>query len=137
MKLIKILSLSFLLPLLASADDGFVELFNGTDLTGWKLNETPESFKVENGEIVAMGPRCHLFYVGDVNGANFKDFEAKLKVLVKPSSNAGFFFHTTFQDEGWPSQGYEAQICSTTYKKDPKKTGSLYWCRKRDGYCAA
>ena len=127
MKPLHLLLLSLILPILAVADDdGFVELFNGKDLTGWKVNETAESFKVENGELVAKGPRCHLFYVGDLNGAKFKDFEAKLKVMTKTGANAGFFFHTAFQDQGWPKQGYEAQICATTYKKDKKKTGSLY-----------
>ncbi|MBU6300080.1 MAG: DUF1080 domain-containing protein [Verrucomicrobia bacterium] len=104
--------------------EGFTELLNGKDLTGWKASENPASFKVENGELIAFGNRAHLFYVGDFHGADFTDFEAKLKVMTKPSANAGFYFHTAFQDEGWPSKGYECQINAT--HKDPKKTGSLY-----------
>ncbi|MEM7011057.1 MAG: DUF1080 domain-containing protein [Verrucomicrobiota bacterium] len=110
----------------AADEEGFTELFNGKDLSGWKLNETPESFKVADGVLIANGPRCHLFYTGDVNGGKFTDFEAKLKVLIKPKSNAGFYFHTAFQDEGWPKKGFEAQLCATSYEKDAKKTGSLY-----------
>ncbi len=105
-------------------DEGFVELFNGKDFTGWKISENPDSFKVVDGELVAHGPRAHLFYVGEVGGANFTDFEAKLKVMTKPGANAGFYFHTEYQEEGWPNKGYEAQINAT--HKDPKKTGSLY-----------
>jgi len=41
-----------------------------------------------------------------------------------PGSNSGVYFHTAFQAEGWPDQGYECQVNST--HKDPKKTGSLY-----------
>ncbi|MEM0967930.1 MAG: DUF1080 domain-containing protein [Verrucomicrobiota bacterium] len=102
----------------------FVELFNGQDLTGWKVSEHPDSFSVQDGELVAVGPRAHLFYVGDVHGAVWKDFEVKMKVLTKPNANAGFYFHTEWQEEGWPAKGYEAQINAT--HKDPKKTGSIY-----------
>ena len=116
------------LPLFSQAaepdSDGFYELLNGKDLSGWKVSENPDSFKVVEGELVAIGPRAHLFYAGEVGGAEFTDFEAKLKVLTKPSANAGFYFHTKFQEEGWPNKGYEAQINAT--HKDPKKTGSLY-----------
>lgn len=104
--------------------DGFVELFNGTDLSGWKAAEHPESFQVQSGELVAHGARAHLFYVGDFHGAMFGDFEAKLQVMTKPGANAGFYFHTAFQEQGWPAKGYECQINAT--HKDPKKTGSLY-----------
>jgi len=128
----KSLAACFLLPLLASAAlaetqpdaEGFFELLNGTDLSGWKVSENPDSFSVANGVLVALGERAHLFYAGDVHGANFTDFEAKLTVMTKPNANAGFYFHTEFQAEGWPAKGYESQINAT--HKDPKKTGSLY-----------
>ena len=106
-------------------EEGFVQAFNGKDLTGWKVNENPDSFRVENGELIAHGERAHLFYTGPNGNASFTDFEAKLMVMTKPNANAGFYFHTQFQDEGWPKKGYEAQI-NATYEKDPKKTGSLY-----------
>lgn len=124
LKTLVALFLSSAALLTAQDEDGFHELLNGKDLTGWKVNENPDSFKVVDGELVALGERSHLFYVGSVGGAKFTDFEAKLVILTKPSANAGFYFHTEFQDEGWPKKGYEAQINAT--HKDPKKTGSLY-----------
>jgi hypothetical protein len=132
MKLLSTLALAILLPGLASADhhksgEGFVELFNGKNLDGWKINESPDSWKVENGEIIIKGPRSHLFYAGKVNNAEFTNFEVKLKVLTKAKANAGFYFHTKFQDSGWPKKGFEAQINAT--HGDPKKTGSLYGVR--------
>ena len=42
--------------------EGWISLFNGKSLNGWKANENPESFKVEEGAIVAQGNRSHLFY---------------------------------------------------------------------------
>ena len=39
----------------------------------------------------------------------------------------GIYFHTQFQNEGWPKYGFEAQVNNSPVgKKDPKKTGSLY-----------
>ncbi len=108
----------------AEEEQGFVELFNGKNLEGWRASENPDSFRVEDGELVAHGKRSHLFYTGPVNEATFDDFEARLVVMTKPGANAGFYFHTEFQEEGWPAKGHEAQINAT--QKDPKKTGSLY-----------
>ena len=132
MKAICIFALTLLTAGVTLADhhedkDGFIELFNGKDLTGWKINESPDSWSVVEGELICKGPRSHLFYAGEVNKADFKDFEVKLKVLTKPKANAGFYFHTKFQKDGWPKKGFEAQINAT--HSDPKKTGSLYGVR--------
>src|SRR5437588_2730590 len=41
---------------LARADDAPINLFNGTDLTGWvNVNCAPDTFKVVDGEIVTTG----------------------------------------------------------------------------------
>ncbi|MGL4400191.1 MAG: 3-keto-disaccharide hydrolase [Luteolibacter sp.] len=107
----------------AELESGFISLFDGKTLDGWKTNETPDSFSVEDGAIKAFGKRCHLFYEGPVNGAKFKDFELRMDVMTRPNSNGGVFFHTEFQKEGWPS-GYEVQVNNT--QKDPQKSGTLY-----------
>ena len=45
--------------------------------------------------------------------------------MTKPKSNSGVFFHTKWQDDGWPDRpGMEAQVNQT--QGDPVKTGSLY-----------
>lgn len=100
-------------------------LFDGRTLMGWQSNpEHPESFSIEDGAIKVNGERSHLFYVGTVSNARFQDFELKAKVKTMPQANAGIYFHTEYQEEGWPDKGYEAQV-NTTHR-DPKKTGSLY-----------
>ena len=63
------------------AADEWVSLFDGKTLDGWKASEHSDSWKVEDGKLVCFGPRSHLFYVGDVKGATFKNFELKLEVL--------------------------------------------------------
>jgi len=103
---------------------GWKCLFDGKTLDGWKASENKDTFSVRDGMIVAAGPRSHLFYVGPVENANFKNFEFKADVMTEPGSNAGIYFHTEYQDEGWPSKGYEVQINNT--HKDWRKTGSLY-----------
>lgn len=110
----------------AVADEGaFTSIFNGRDLTGWKSNEeTPGCFTVEEGAIKVSGGRAHLFYVGADGKAAFTDFELKLKVKTMPKANGGVYFHTVYEDKGWPSKGFECQVNAT--HKDPKKTGSLY-----------
>lgn len=110
------------------SEDGFIELFDGKSLSGWKAStDNPQSFSVKDGELVVKGARCHLYYAGEVNGAKFKDFELKVRAKTFPGANSGVYFHTEYQDDGWPAKGYECQVNST--HKDPKKTGSLYGVR--------
>lgn len=103
---------------------GWISLFNGKDLSGWKASENPSTFSVVDGLIVAHGDRSHLFYTGDANGGEFKDFELWVEVKTEPGSNSGVYFHTEWQDEGWPMKGYEVQVNQT--HGDPRKTGGLY-----------
>lgn len=104
---------------------GWHDLFKGENLDGWKASENKGTFTVQDGAIVAHGERSHLFYVGPVNDANFTNFELRADVMTTPGSNSGIYFHTAYQETGWPSKGYECQV-NQTYQPDPKKTGSLY-----------
>lgn len=99
-------------------------LFDGKTLDGWKASENEGTFTVQDGMIVVHGPRSHLFYVGPVNDANFTNFEFKAQVMTQPGANSGIYFHTAYQETGWPDKGYECQV-NTTHT-DPKKTGGLY-----------
>jgi hypothetical protein len=106
------------------AQGGWVQLFDGTSLDGWKVNENPQTFRLEDGAIVAQGPRSHLFYVGDVNGGVFKNFELEVDVMTKPNSNGGIYFHTEFLAEGWPEKGFEVQVCNSC--RDLRRSAGLY-----------
>jgi hypothetical protein len=105
--------------------DGWYSLFNGKDLTGWKTSEdNPDTFQVVDGVIVVRGPRCHLYYDGPVNDANFKNFEWKCEIMTKPRANSGMYFHTEYQADGWPEKGIEIQVNNS--HSDPIRTGSVY-----------
>ncbi len=111
-------------PGYGSIEGTWFSLFDGQTFDGWKFSENKQSWKIEDGEIVAHGPRSHLFYEGQVGNADFKNFELRCEVYTYPKANAGIFFHTKYQDTGWPRYGHEAQINAT--HRDPRKTGSLY-----------
>lgn len=108
-----------------SDSDEWISLFDGNSLDGWRASENKGTFSVKDGRIVADGPRSHLFYVGSVADHNFDDFELRAKVMTTPGSNSGIYFHTEYQEEGWPSAGYEVQV-NNSYDSDPRRTGSLY-----------
>lgn len=107
-----------------NAQEEWIPLFNGKDLQGWKIAENPDSFKIEDGIIKIDGPRAHAFYVGEVNNGEFKDFELMVELKTMPKANSGIFFHTAYQEEGWPNKGYEVQVNQS--HGDWRKSGSLY-----------
>ncbi len=74
--------------------------------------------------IKVNGNVAHLFYDGDVNNHQFKNFEFKADVMTTPGSNSGIYFHTEYQQGGWPKKGYEAQVNNS--HTDWRRTGSLY-----------
>ena len=110
--------------LAADSGDGWQTLFNGQSLDGWKASDAPGTFSVADGELVVHGPRSHLFYEGPVLNHDFKNFELKCEVMAKAGANSGVYFHTQWQETGWPDAGFEVQVNNT--HKDPKKTAGLY-----------
>ena len=107
-----------------TATDGWVSLFDGKSLSNWKVGENAQSFKVENGMIVVNGNVAHLFYDGDINNHEFKNFEFKADVMTMQGANSGIYFHTRFQQSSWPLKGYEVQVNNS--QSDWRRTGSLY-----------
>jgi len=105
------------------ADEGWINLFDGKTFEGWKAaNENPDTWKIKDGALVCHGDRCHLFYVGPKQP--FTNFHFKADVMTLPGSNSGIYFHTAYQETGWPKQGFESQV--NISHPDPIKTGSLY-----------
>ena len=117
----------------AEAQQGWVPLFNGKDLSGWKANVTPEAYSVADGILVVHDTspdiRSHLFYVGDGKQpfVRFKNFELKIVSRGGEHSNSGIFFHTDFSERDANkhlAKGYEVQLNNSA--ADKRKTGSLY-----------
>jgi hypothetical protein len=97
---------------------GWISMFDGKTLDGWKANERPDSWKVVDGAITGDGPASHLFWM--VRECENCEFRAEVK--LNHSGNSGMYFRTAF-GPGFP-KGYEAQVENTS--PDPQKTGSLY-----------
>jgi len=104
--------------------DGWYTLFDGVSLDGWKASDEPGTFSVQDSTILVHGKRSHLYYVGPVMDHNFTNFEFKADVMTEPGSNSGIYFHTAYQDKGWPDKGYEVQVNNS--HSDWRRTGGLY-----------
>lgn len=103
---------------------GWVRIFDGKSLAGWKAAENEAAFKIVESAIRVNGTRGHLYFMGARGDASFKDFHLKLTVKTEPKANSGVYFHSKFQAKGWPKHGYEAQVNRS--QSDKIKTGSLY-----------
>jgi hypothetical protein len=131
---------------LRADDEKWVPLFNGKDLTGWKLHPKaaknfseiitkeeggkPLSYSakidgkevllwsVKDGMIIGQGPASHLFTVRD----DYVNFRYKIVAKINDKGNSGQYFRTAF-GPNFPN-GYESQINAT--HGDAVKTGSLY-----------
>lgn len=111
-----------------AAEPGFVSLFDGKSLEGWKVGAHADVFTVQDGMIKmdclpGHGP-SHLFYVGDVNGHVFTNFDLRVDVMTFPYANSGIYFHTQYQESGWPNHGLECQVNNS--HSDWRRTGSLW-----------
>ncbi len=102
----------------------WVSLFDGKSLDGWKVGANAASFSIENGTIRVNGDVAHLYYDGEVQQHNFKNFELKIDVMTTAGSNSGIYFHTQYQESGWPEKGYEVQVNNS--HTDWRRTGSLW-----------
>jgi serine/threonine protein kinase len=115
----------------ATQADGFVSLFNGKDLTGWKTHpKQPGNWRVVAGTggdvLTGSGPAASHLYT---ERGDYRDFHLRVEARINDKGNSGLLFRTTFGPQ-FPAKnhvfplGYEAQINST--HADVNKTGSLY-----------
>jgi hypothetical protein len=92
-------------------------LFNGKDLTGWKVHGT-EQWYVDNGELVCeSGPDKQYGYL--VTDESFKDFELTVEFKQESNGNSGVFFHSSV--EGTKVSGWQAEVAPLN-----KHTGGVY-----------
>ena len=112
--------------------DGWVPLFNGKDLTGWKIHPEPNKgaiktvtakeeggkvvgydaedkagktvtlWAVKDGMLVGAGPHSHLFSEKD----DYTDFHYRVEAKINDKGNSGQYFRAKFEG-GFPP-GYEA-----------------------------
>lgn len=100
-----------------------VELFNGKDLTGWRLidEKLKNGFKAENG-ILQNDPaqvegQPHIAYGNLRTDEEFSDFNLKLEVNVPKNSNSGIYLRGMYEIQVMDSYGLPL---------DPHNMGALY-----------
>jgi hypothetical protein len=107
--------------------DGFVPLFNGTDLAGWKqFSSTKNVWSVDEGMIVCQGNGGG--WLGTAR--DYADFELRLEYRLTPAGNSGVYIRAP--TEGHISRdGMEIQILDDFHPKYAnidfyQYTGSIY-----------
>lgn len=108
-----------LLALAVTSLEGFSQksLFNGKDLTGWKVYGTEKWF-VENGDLICeSGPDKQYGYLA--TDAEFKDFEITLEFKQESNGNSGVFFHSSI--DGTKITGWQAEVAPLN-----RSTGGIY-----------
>ena len=118
-------------PRTPAVETGFTSLFNGKDLTGWRIGGPSDSFAIRDGAIVASGAASHAYYDGPFRNHRFRNFELKLDIMAQAGSNGGVYVLTEFEQVGgnerasgrFPSKGFEVQVYNST---GGPRTGSLY-----------
>ena len=83
-----------------------MSLFNGKDISGWKVYGT-EKWYVQKGELICeSGPdKQYGYFATDLE---FKDFELTLQFKQESNGNSGVFFHS--QIEGTMISGWQAEV---------------------------
>jgi hypothetical protein len=121
-------------PMLHSADsdvpEGFTTLFNGKDLTGWKVNEggKMEKWGVDKGVLYVEGGGAGWL----MTEKEYADFELRLEFKIPEKGNSGVALRSPMK--GDPAYvGMEIQILDDAWHKANYKdlkpvqlTGSIY-----------
>jgi 3-keto-disaccharide hydrolase len=121
--------------LICQAQQKWIPLFNGKDLTGWFIHGKTQ-WSVQNGLLVGEGGMGHIY-----TDVKCNDFEAKGTFRISENGNSGFYFRANPPEDnpdGFP-RGYEAQICNSQEAytgwlwKPGKPTGKATELLTKDG----
>lgn len=94
-----------------------VTLFNGKDLSGWKVYGT-EKWYVEGGELVCeSGPDKQYGYLA--TETFYKNFDLSLQFKQEANGNSGVFFRSTI--EGTKISGWQVEVAPKDHD-----TGGIY-----------
>jgi hypothetical protein len=125
MRIVKILAGYLALMVMAAwaqspAESGWVPLFNGKDLSGWRAHGA-EKWVVENGEILGESTVGKYGYL--TTEKTYRDFLLRVRFKCEGEGNYGVFLRSriTGQSETGPD------IEGTQVEVDPKRhTGGIY-----------
>ncbi|RAK02487.1 uncharacterized protein DUF1080 [Larkinella arboricola] len=111
------------LVLMAAVTVGFmapmkkIRLFNGKDLTGWKIYGT-EKWYVDNGELICeSGPDKGYGYLA--TDKYYKNFDLSVEFKQEANGNSGVFIRSTV--EGTKVNGWQVEVAPPNHD-----TGGIY-----------
>ncbi|PYU01124.1 MAG: hypothetical protein DMG38_04850 [Acidobacteria bacterium] len=112
-------ALLFAVAALAQAhrENGWVSLFNGKDLTGWKINGE-ERLVAENGTILCESTAGKYGYL--TTEKTYRDFDLRLKFKGEAAGNSGLFFHSKITGMN-PQTGPDIQAMQVEVDPHPGK----------------
>ena len=94
-----------------------IRLFNGKDLTGWKIYGT-EKWYVADGELICeSGPDKGYGYLATEQ--HYKNFDLSLQFKQEANGNSGVFFRSTI--EGTKISGWQVEVAPPNHD-----TGGIY-----------
>ncbi len=94
-----------------------VKLFNGKDLTGWKINGT-EKWYVEKGQLICeSGPDKGYGYL--TTDKSYKNFDLSVKFKQDANGNSGVFFRSSVT--GTKVAGWQVEVAPPNHD-----TGGVY-----------
>jgi hypothetical protein len=113
----------FSFPARITSSSAWTSLFNGKDLSGWKINGQ-EKWIVENGTILCESAANKYGYL--TTEKTYRNFDLRLKFKPEAEGNSGVFFRSKITgidpDHGPDIEGMQVEV-------DPsigKHTGGLY-----------
>jgi len=110
-------SFVFLITATSFTGAGFKKIFNGKDLTGWKIHGT-EKWYVENGELICeSGPDKGYGYLSTEK--NYNDFVLELEFKLEANGNSGVFIRSGI--EGTKISGWQVEVAPPMHN-----TGGIY-----------
>lgn len=107
---------------------GWTSLFNGKDLTGWKViaADPAASWTIKDGVLRGSGPTSFLATERDT----FANFHVRAELRINAGGDSGLYFRTAFpganqQPPNIRARGYEAQVLGLTGVGSG--TGAIFW----------
>lgn len=108
---------------------GYQQLFNGKDLTGWIIHGT-EKWYVENGELVGeSGPDQGFGYLA--TDRNYKDFIMDMYFKMDAGGNSGVFIRSAI--EGVIIEGWQIEIDGKRRTGDVFESYGRGWLTNKGG----
>ena len=93
----------------AEIAEGWIRLFDGETLFGWKANNAENNWKITDGVVHADEGSQGLL----VTTAEFADYELRCDFRLSKGGNSGIFLRTMFQPKDPVTDCYELNMCDS------------------------